>query len=115
MSVVEAGLEAEYRRADVVNVQHVAAAGATTTIIAAPGAGKAIRVLGGSVTVNAAGTAQWFHTAASGGNELTGVMTLAAGAFCPLGYWELPENTLLCCQAVTGNIRGSIQYCLVDV
>jgi ABC-type nitrate/sulfonate/bicarbonate transport system substrate-binding protein len=70
-----------------------------TTLVAAAGAGKKIRVLAGSITMTGTAVTIRFESGA-GGTALTGQMTPAQGQtislpWCPVGHFETAENALL--------------------
>ena len=90
-----------------------AAAGADELIVAAPGAGKAILVVGGEVHADAVGTVQVFHTDNTPSNALSGNMTLANGGAAKLEGILAPENKSLVLRPTTAGMQGWISYLVI--
>ena len=89
---------------------------ATTEIVAAPGAGKKIRVLGWVLTSAGAATVAW----KSATTAKTGVMTGAAGSpmsapFNPVGWFDCAENEALNLTAGTAAVAGVVSYAVVKI
>lgn len=89
---------------------------ATTEIVAAPGAGMKIRVLGWVLTSAGAATVAWKSAATA----KTGVMTGAAGAamsapFNPVGWFDCAENEALNLTAGTAAVAGVLSYAIVKI
>lgn len=93
-------------------------AGSTTQIVALA-ASQIIRVCGFSVSMSAAGTAQWVYgtgaNCGTGTTNLTGATTLATGT--PWTYsagvgsvMRSAASNALCLAAVTGNVTGIVTY-----
>lgn len=96
-----------------------ATAGATTDVIAAPGAGKFIRVLGYHGTADIAGSIKWLDSTPT---AKTGVMPVGAtgGFVVPVTDWDTglfdcATNTKLQLTTVSCTFNGVVEYCIVSV
>ena len=98
----------------------VASAGATTDVVAAPGANKFIRVLGWQGTAGSAnGSVKWLDSTPT---NKTGVMDIAQyGGFVapPVdwdeGYFDCAANTKLQMTTVGCTFNGVVQYAVISV
>jgi hypothetical protein len=89
-------------------------AAGTTAVVAAPGVGKRIWVVGYTIGMSAAGTAKWQSAA----NDKTGAIPFigtAYGPFADRGNEETPlfacnENEALNLTTVTGAAKGYVTY-----
>jgi hypothetical protein len=98
----------------------VAETGANQSIIAAPGANKAIWVYGGAFTISAAGTIAFQD---EDDTVLTGVMPIdtKGGLVMPISgnfampYFKVATNKALEMDIVTGTVDGWLNYAIVSV
>lgn len=106
-------------RAACQNTATVSVTAAATTQIVSAANQPTIHVCGFSVSMSAAGTAQWVYgtgtNCGTGTTSLTPAVTLATGT--PWTVWPsdgyvfvLPAGTSLCLAAVTGNVAGFVSW-----
>ena len=84
----------------------------TDTVIADPGDGYKIVILGGTLTGAGAASVQFHHTAGGGSNPLTASMTLASGTQYQVPPLIAPASQPVLLQAGTNHIRGSLVYAI---
>lgn len=110
-------MEYFYRRREKPTIQRIiltAAAGQTTTLIAAPGAGLRIIVWDGVVTSTGAGAHQWYHTAVDNANRISGPMSQGNNSYERVGPFILPLNTPLLVTATTTAANGWLAYSIAE-
>ena len=99
----------------------VSVSAAATTEIIPLIANRTIRVCGFSVTMTAAGTAQWRY--GTGSDCATGITSLTAATNLATAtpwtvyagngpVFQVPQGSALCLAAVTGNVVGFVTYAL---
>ena len=89
------------------------AAGSETTVAAAGGANRRVRVY--ALALNAQGAADVRFESTQGGDALTGVMRMAAGTpmvwpFNPVGWFTANANELLNLEVATADVDGVIDW-----
>lgn len=93
-----------------------AASGGDREIVAAPGAGKRIRVHGWVIA--AQGNADVRFESAAAGTAMTGVMRMSATApnvapFNPVGWFTCGDNEALSMELATADVDGVLVYSIV--
>jgi hypothetical protein len=94
---------------------------ADTTLVAAQGTGKKIRVLSYTIICDAASTSATFYDGDpdSAGSAISGAMPLTTNAgvhaaFCPVGHFETSNNVGLFLELTgTGNVYGHLTYIVI--
>jgi hypothetical protein len=116
---------ARFKRVQTVDVDAVLGAAGDVggaALIAAPGAGKKIRIHSYALTLSAAAAAKFRTAATGGGTSLRTVRASAAGqgqaesAERPDFLFELPENTALFLHgSAAATISGGVSYSIVPI